>query len=98
MSHTHKPPHGEAGPLPADLDAAHHEIERLREDCAAIYQAVGALASSAGLFETDSARRLLDYLWAAANGETRPGEPLLPFPLPHDTKAFEQPQRGKNRN
>jgi predicted negative regulator of RcsB-dependent stress response len=56
-----------------------NEIERLQRDCAEAYQVVGALAMAAGAFETDAVRKALDNLSAAANGDPRPHEDLLPF-------------------
>lgn len=89
-----EPRDGEFGPLPASLDNAHREIERLREDCAAAYQCSGVLARAAGVFETGSVERLLDNLWAASNGATRPHDDLLPYPHEEDSAAFERSAKG----
>lgn len=89
-----EPRDGEFGPLPASLERAHREIERLREDCAAAYQCSGVIARAAGVFETGSVERLLDNLWAASNGATRPHDDLLPYPHEEDSAAFERSAKG----
>jgi len=55
------------------------EIDRLREECAIAYQVVGNLAERAGVFETHAVERVLDNLWAAAEGKPRIHENILPF-------------------
>ena len=53
------------------------EIEQLRALCAAAYQVAGAC---------DASMEMLDNLWAAANGQPLPHDPLagLPFVAPMD--------------
>lgn len=65
-----------------EAHAARDEIERLRRDCAEAYQVVGAI--SASLLDSESnppeeVTKALDNLSAAANGEPRPHDDLLPF-------------------
>jgi len=62
------------------------EIDRLREDCAEAYQAVGFLANCLGYWEmaADDPRqaqitKLMDNLSAAAESDERPHADLLPF-------------------
>ena len=55
------------------------EVARSRRDCAEAYQVVGELAARAGLFEHPDVAKALDNLSAAANGDPRPHEGLLPF-------------------
>jgi hypothetical protein len=54
-----------------ELDAARSERDRLRQLCAELYQVAGALGADA---------RVLDNLWAAAEGKPLPHESLLPYP------------------
>ncbi len=91
-----EPWHGKFGPLPASLEGAQREIERLREDCAAAYQCYGVLARAAGVFETGSVERLLDNLWAASNGVARPHHELLPFPNAEESSSFEGNAQGRD--
>lgn len=67
-----------------DLAALLGEVDRLREDCAQAYQVVGAMGTSDGhegyRFDSNSVQRALDNLGAAADGEPRPHEDLLPWP------------------
>lgn len=65
---------------------AEPEVERLREDCAEAYQAVGFLADCLGYWQMaeDNPRavqitKLLDNLSAAAEGEPRTHADILPF-------------------
>ena len=67
---------------PAFFQKAADEIERLRRDCAEAYQVVGTI--SGVLLDNESVRmedvsKALDNLIAAANGEPRPHDNLLPF-------------------
>lgn len=57
------------------------EVERLRRDCAEAYQVVGAgmLGEPCSYTQAD-VERALDNLSAAANGEPRPHDDLLPWP------------------
>ena len=55
------------------------EIDRLRRDCAEAYQVIGCLAGD--FFNDDAVIRAMDNLFAAANGDPRPHEDLLPFEL-----------------
>ena len=61
----------------AERDRLQAEIERLQEDCAEAYQVVGALAGDR--FGDPGVTKALDNLSAAANGEPRPHDDLLPF-------------------
>lgn len=60
------------------------EVRRLREDCAEAYQVCGAAMLCPGevKWTDDDAVRVLDNLSAAANGEPRPHDDLLPWPRP----------------
>ena len=55
------------------------EIEQLREQCAEAYQFIGALAHEAGVFGRPEVVKMLDNLWAAAQGEPRPHAELVSF-------------------
>ena len=56
-------------------------IERLREDCGEAYQVVGSGMYGDPCPYTDSdVERVLDNLSAAANGDPRPHDDLLPWP------------------
>jgi hypothetical protein len=57
------------------------EIERLRYDCAEAYQVIGQLAANADLLGHPSVAKALDNLSAAAQGDPRPHDNLLPFSL-----------------
>jgi hypothetical protein len=57
-----------------------NEIERLRRDCGEAYQVIGTLAGWAKALEHPDVTRALDNLAAAAAGERRPHDDLLPFP------------------
>lgn len=70
------------------------EIDRLREDCAQAYQAVGFLADRLGYWdmaENDPRQaqitKLLDNLLAASEGNARPHDDLLPFGWPEPRPA-----------
>jgi hypothetical protein len=57
------------------------EVERLRRDCYEAYQVVGiALMEPATPHTQDDVERVLDNLVAAANGDPRPHDDLLPWP------------------
>ncbi len=53
------------------LEAAVQELTHLRQLCAEVYQVAGALGA---------APRVLDNLWAAADGKPLPHASLLPYP------------------
>lgn len=55
----------------AELEAARAEIDQLRNLCAEVYQVAGTLGADA---------RVLDNLWAAADGKPLPHGSLLPYP------------------
>jgi hypothetical protein len=55
----------------AELEAARAEIDHLRTLCAEVYQVAGTLGADA---------RVLDNLWAAADGKPLPHASLLPYP------------------
>jgi hypothetical protein len=59
----------------AALEVARAEIDRLRDLCAQVYQVAGALGAD---------DRVLDNLWAAADGKPLPHASLLPYPSPPD--------------
>jgi hypothetical protein len=56
--------------LVTELDAARIERDRLRALCAELYQVAGELGADA---------RVLDNLWAAAQGKPLPHDSLLPY-------------------
>jgi chromosome segregation ATPase len=60
--------------------AAEAEVERLRRDCAEAYQVLGAISTQPSNHTDDDVARALDNLHAAADGEPRPHEDLLPWP------------------
>ena len=67
--------------LKAELASAKAEIERLREDCAEAYQVMGSLLIGEPVkWSDEDAQRALDNIVAAANGEPRPHDDLLPWP------------------
>lgn len=74
--------------LNAERREAADEIERLREDCAEAYQVCGAalLGPDKVKWTDDDAVRVLDNLSAAANGDPRPHDDLLPWPKPIERK------------
>lgn len=59
------------------LRQARDEIERLRRDCAKLYQVIGCLAGT--LRDNPQVIKALDNASAAAAGEPRPHDDLLPF-------------------
>lgn len=68
------------------MSLAADQIERLRRDCAEAYQVVGTI--SGVLWDNKNVRmddvtKALNNLLAAANGEPRPHENLLPFSATH---------------
>jgi hypothetical protein len=63
----------EVARLTKALTAAQTEIDRLRHLCAEVYQVAGALGVDA---------RVLDALFAAADGQPLPHASLLPYPQP----------------
>jgi hypothetical protein len=57
------------------------ELERLRRDCSEAYQVIGAgMFGEACAYTQDDVERALDNLFAAAEGEPRPHDDLLPWP------------------
>jgi hypothetical protein len=63
------------------LCALAREVERLRYDCAEAYQVIGAgLVDPPMPYTQDDVVRALDNLVAAANGDPRPHDDLLPWP------------------
>lgn len=57
-------------------------IERLRDDCAEAYQVIGAgMLGDPCPYTDEDVERALDNLFAAANGDPRPHDDLLPWPL-----------------
>ena len=84
-------------PVPSDLVSrfltplsapAPDEVDRLREDCAQIYQVIGVMAHALGYWDDrmcdadkDRITKAMDNLSAASNGDARPHEDLLPFIL-----------------
>lgn len=57
------------------------ELERLRQDCGEAYQVIGAgMLGEPVTYAQADVERALDNLSAAANGEPRPHEDLLPWP------------------
>lgn len=61
------------------------EIWRLRLDCSELYQVIGTLSEPHGaMFDDPQVTKALDNASAAANGDPRPHDDLLPFTLsPH---------------
>lgn len=74
----------EERPATANLSvpALRTEVERLRQDCAEAYQAIGALAERAGLLQYPAVVKALENLDAATRGDPRPHADLLPIFLP----------------
>ena len=67
----------EAGSVaPSSVPAERFEIARLRRDCAEMYQVIGVLANGRPVL------KVLNNALAAANGQPRPHDDLLPFTLP----------------
>jgi hypothetical protein len=64
-----------------NLTRADAEIERLRRDCAELYQVIGTMAESYSDPEAAQIIKALDNASAAANGDLRPHDDLLPFIL-----------------
>ena len=63
------------------IKALTREVERLRRDCAEAYQVIGAgLMEPVSPHTQDDVERALDNLIAAANGDPRPHDDLLPWP------------------
>jgi hypothetical protein len=70
------------------IKALTREVERLRRDCYEAYQIVGiALMDPATPHTEDDVARVLDNLVAAANGDPRPHDDLLPGLLRAAIKA-----------
>jgi hypothetical protein len=70
------------------IKALTREVERLRRDCYEAYQIVGiALMDPVTPHTQDDVERVLDNLGAAANGDPRPHDDLLPWPAPSGDKA-----------
>lgn len=69
--------------LARERDESNAEIHRLRRDCAEAYQVVGTLSCvlwDSENVSSEDVTKALDNLMAAANGEPRPHDDLLPFP------------------
>lgn len=65
----------------ARLERLNAEVERLRRDCAEAYQVIGAgMFLDTSQYTQADVERALDNLSAAANGEPRPHDDLLPWP------------------
>lgn len=74
--------------LLARVDELEAEIDRLRTDCAQFYQVIGALAYAVEQFDDEQITKALDNALAAAEGDPRPHEDLLPFhPVKETTDA-----------
>lgn len=58
------------------------EIARLRRDCAELYQVIGVLAEPHADLNGRPVLKVLNNALAAANGQPRPHDDLLPFTLP----------------
>lgn len=68
--------------LAVQLAEARKEIERLRKDCPEANQVMGCvLIGDPFTYSDRDAERALDNIFAAANGDPRPHEDLLPWPL-----------------
>jgi hypothetical protein len=59
------------------------EIERLRRDCAELYQVIGSMAEHCPESDNQSIIKALDNAYAASIGEPRVHDDLLPFVLPN---------------
>lgn len=57
------------------------EVARLRRDCAELHQVIGTLDELVPEIDKDVTVKALDNASAAANGDARPHEDLLPFIL-----------------
>jgi len=64
----------------AALDALRREVDRLRRVCAEAYQFAAVVGAPS---------RVLDNLWAAAEGKTLPHESFLPAVIEEDVRAQE---------
>lgn len=67
--------------LLAEVDRLTALVDDLRRDCSELYQVVGALAYAPRQFDDQQITKALDNAWAAAQGEPRPHDDLLPFAL-----------------
>jgi hypothetical protein len=64
------------------------ELQRLRRDCAEAYQVIGAgMFGEPCAYTQDDVERALNNLIAAAEGEPRPHDDLLPWPKQSDAPA-----------
>lgn len=66
----------------ADLRLAAKEIDRLRRDCAELYQVIGTMAEHCPDPSAAVIVKALDNASDAANGDPRRHDDLLPFVLP----------------
>ena len=69
-------------------------VQALQELCAEVYQVVGSLADSAGVFDAEATVKVLDNLSAASSGEPLPHKDLLPFPGHTKASLPAQPAQG----
>lgn len=65
-----------------DIRAWYDEIERLRRDCAELYQVIGTMAEHCPDPTDPAIVKALDNASDAANGDPRRHDDLLPFVLP----------------
>ena len=78
-------PNGQCERLPenrdiiCEMNAQRAEIERLRRDCAELYQVIGTMAESCIDPDAGPIIKALDNASAAENGDPRPHDDLLPF-------------------
>lgn len=71
----------EAWQARAKINNDPEKIERLQRDCGEAYQVIGAgMLGIQCVFTQSDVARALDNLSAAANGEPRPHDDLLPWP------------------
>ena len=70
--------------LPQTLELAHEEIKRLRQACTEAYIIMGTVFIIEGedgvVWDDEDATRVLDNIFAAANGDPIPHSDLLPWP------------------
>ena len=64
----------------SDFTGLMDQIDRLQVDCAEAYQVIGSLAINPLPPDHRDISRALDNMSAAASGEPRPHNDLLPFP------------------
>lgn len=70
-----------------ELERKDTEIDRLRRDCAELYQVIGTMAEHCPDPDSPAIVKALDNASDAANGDPRRHNDLLPFVLPKPRRA-----------